>query len=116
MWGALAEHSGALYSLLSEREGRCGVIDREQAERIAAEMTGASSDDPERGWKLEEFDAGWFVTEYAMRDRRGAAGRVIERESGCVMRFPSFVSPSRIIADYDAVLEHGRRDERWLPS
>lgn len=92
------------------------MITRDQAERMAAEMTGASSNDPERGWELEEFSAGWYVIEYAKRGRRGGVSRVIERESGRVMRFPSYIPPGRIIEEYDTVLEEGRPDERWLAS
>jgi hypothetical protein len=32
------------------------------------------------------------------------------------MRFPSFIAPACIIADYEAVLEHGHPDERWPAS
>lgn len=92
------------------------MITRDQAERMAAEMTGAAPDDPERGWELEEFGAGWYVIEYAQRGRRGGASRVIERESGRVMRFPSYVPPGRIVAEYDAVRQEGRPDERWPAS
>jgi hypothetical protein len=92
------------------------MITRDQAECMAAEMTGASSDDPERGWELEEFSAGWYVIEHAKRGRRGGVSRVTERESGRVMRFPSYVPPGRIIERYDAVLEDGRPDERWPAS
>ena len=89
------------------------MINRDDAERIAGEMTGAPSDDLERGWELTEFSAGWYVIEYAKRGRRGGVSRVIERESGRVMRFPSFVPPDRIIEEYEQVLAEGRPDERW---
>jgi hypothetical protein len=92
------------------------MINRDDAERIAGEMTGAPSDDLERGWELTEFSAGWYVIEYAKRGRRGGVSRVIERESGRVMRFPSFVPPDRIIEEYDQVLAEGRPDERWPAS
>jgi hypothetical protein len=89
------------------------MISRDQAERIAAEMTGTPAGEPGRGWELQEFSAGWLVVEPAAAGSRGGAGRVIEREAGRVMRFPSFIPPARIMAEYDAVLEHGRPDERW---
>jgi hypothetical protein len=92
------------------------MITHDQAERIAAEMTGAPADDPGQGWELKEFSAGWLVIEHAKQGRRGGAGRVIERESGRVMRFPSFVPPARIMTEYEAILEHGRPDERWPAS
>jgi hypothetical protein len=92
------------------------MITRDQAERIVAELAGAPADDPQRGWELQEFSAGWLVIEHANRGRRGGPGRVIERETGRVMRFPSFVPPGRIIAEYEAVRQHGHPDERWPPS
>ena len=47
------------------------MITRDQAERIVAEMAGFPADDPERGWELEEFSAGWYVIEHAKEGRRG---------------------------------------------
>ena len=84
------------------------MITRDQAERIVAEKIGAPSDDPDRGWELEEFSAGWYVIEHAKEGRRGGAGHVIERESGRVMSFPSAIPPVRIIEEYDQVLQYGR--------
>jgi hypothetical protein len=87
------------------------LITLDQAAAIAARVCGAPPDDPERGWELREFDAGWLVTERAKDGRRGGATRVIEREAGRVMSFPSFVPPSRIMEDYPEVLEDGMPDE-----
>lgn len=87
------------------------MITRDEAERIATEVTGAPSGDAEKGWELEEFDAGWLMIEYANRGHRGGAARVIEKNSGRVMRFPSFVSPDRIIEGYEQVLEYGRPED-----
>lgn len=92
------------------------MITRDQAERIAAELAGAPAGDPGQGWELQEFSAGWLVIDHSNQGRRGGPGRVIERETGRVMRFPSFVPPARIIAEYDAVREHGHPDERWPAS
>ena len=83
------------------------MITQDQAAAIAAHVCGAPPNDRERGWELKEFDAGWFITERAKTGRRGGDTRVIERESGLVISFPSFVPPSRIKADYDEVREDG---------
>jgi hypothetical protein len=87
------------------------MITRDQAERMIAEMTGVPSDDPERGWELEEFSAGWYVIERAKEGRRGGAGHVIERESGRVMSFPSAIPPVRIIEEYDQVLKYASPED-----
>jgi hypothetical protein len=87
------------------------MITRDEAERIAAEVTGAPSADAEKGWELEEFGAGWLMIEYANRGHRGGAARVIEKDSGRVMRFPSFVSPDRIVEEYEEALEYGRPED-----
>jgi hypothetical protein len=87
------------------------MITRDEAERIVAEMSGTPSDDPERGWELEEFSAGWYVIEHVKKGRRGGAGHVIERESGRVMSFPSAIPPSRIIEEYDQVLKYGSPED-----
>jgi hypothetical protein len=84
------------------------MITQEQAERIATEITGRG---PESGgWELVEFDAGWLIRESSASDAslRGGALRVVERESGRVMRFPSGVPPQRIVAEYAEVVERSR--------
>ncbi|HEX4094520.1 MAG TPA: hypothetical protein VHZ33_37875 [Trebonia sp.] len=87
------------------------MITQDQAAAIAFHVCGAPPNDPRRGWELTEFAAGWLITERAKTGRRGGGTRVIERESGRVMSFPSFVPPSRIIGDYDEVLEDGTPEE-----
>jgi len=84
------------------------LITREEAERIAKEVVDAPSDDPERGWELEEFNEGWLILERGQIGRRGGASRVIERESGRVMRFGSAIPPDRILEEYAEVLQYGR--------
>jgi hypothetical protein len=84
------------------------MITRDEAERIAARVVGLPADDAERGWDLEEFDNGWIINEHGWEDYRGGATRVIEREAGRVMRFPSFVPPDLITADYAEALQDGR--------
>jgi hypothetical protein len=83
------------------------MITKEQAERIAGQITGRQ---PGAGWELVEFDAGWLIRESSDGDPslRGAAHRVIERESGRVMRFPSSVPPRRILTGYAQVMDKGR--------
>ena len=64
------------------------MITRDQAEHIAAQFVGAPANDPDKGWDLKEFDAGWLVQEKAAMNLRGAGSYVIERGSGRVMSFP----------------------------
>ena len=88
------------------------MITQDQAAAIAFHVCGAPPSDPKRGWDLTEFDAGWLITDRAVAGRRADATRVIERESGRVMSFPSTVPPARIMADYDEVLGDGTPEER----
>ena len=67
----------------------------------------APASDPDNGWDLVEFDAGWLILEHATIDLMGAGSRVVERESGRVMLFPSFIPPGRILEEYDQVAAHG---------
>jgi hypothetical protein len=83
------------------------VINQDQAAAIAFHVCGAPPGDPRRGWDLTEFDAGWLITGRAKPGRPPGPTRVIERESGRVMSFPSSVPATRIMADYDRVLESG---------
>jgi hypothetical protein len=83
------------------------VITQDQAAAIAFHVCGAPPGDPRRGWDLTEFDAGWLITSRAAAARGDGATRVIERESGRVVSFPSSVAPTRIMADYPAVLGSG---------
>jgi hypothetical protein len=90
------------------------VITRKQAERIAAEVVGAPSDDPALGWELEEFDAGWLVREAWLNDPgvRGGAVWVVERASGRALQFPSSIPPRRILTEYEQVVGDAWVDER----
>ena len=83
------------------------MIDREQAEAIAADVCGGPAEDAERGWELREFDAGWLIGEPAGASRRGGATRVIERDTGVVMRFPSGIPPTLIMEEYAQVRDDG---------
>jgi hypothetical protein len=93
------------------------MITREEAERIAAEVVGASRDDADQGWELVEFDAGWLI----QATRRpgdiawGAVARVVERADGQVRRFPSSIPPQRILSQYDKVISRGRLEGRTSP-
>jgi hypothetical protein len=88
------------------------LITQDQAAAIAFHACGAPPGDPKRGWDLTEFDAGWLITERGKPGRAGGATRVIERESGRVMTFPSTVPASRIMADYQKVQADGTPAER----
>ena len=93
--------------LRARRKGRAQLITREQAEAIAAGLCGAPAEDAERGWELKEFDAGWLIREHAGTGRRGGATRVIERDTGLVMRFPSGIPPTLILEEYGQVRGDG---------
>ena len=90
------------------------MITAEQAERIAAEVVGAPSDDPALGWELEEFSAGWLVREAWLNDPsvRGGAVWVVERESGRALQFPSNIPPRRILTEYERVVGQAWVDDR----
>jgi hypothetical protein len=95
------------------------MITKAEAERIATELLGPATAGDGRGWRLVEFDAGWLIWRDSMDNndgsRRGGGVRVVERESGRVMRFPSAVSVDRILAEYDKVVGFGfavDRDQR----
>jgi hypothetical protein len=83
------------------------MINREQAEWIAAQFVGAPASDPDNGWDMHEFDVGWLVLKHATRNLRGGGSYVVERESGRVLHFPSYVPPDRILEEYDQVAEDG---------
>lgn len=89
------------------------MISRDQAERIADEILGSRPEDVEQGWDLEEFGAGWLIVRNAANGRRGAASLVVERATGRVMRFPSYIPPTRILEEYDQVVANGHPDERF---
>jgi hypothetical protein len=88
------------------------LITQDQAAAIAFHVCGAPPNDPKRGWDLTEFDAGWLITDRAKAARGDGGTRVIERDSGRVMSFPSSVPPSRITADYQAAQADGTPAER----
>jgi hypothetical protein len=85
------------------------MITRDQAERIAAEVIG-SPQDGNPVWELVEFDSGWLVRTKYPEDMqvRGDVTRVVERDSGRVMRFPSSVSPEFLLTDYQYFLKRGK--------
>jgi hypothetical protein len=76
------------------------------AYRLVASVLRRPHDDGESPWQLLEFPQGWLVKEE--NKDRGSTTRVVERDSGRVLRFPSFVPPGRILRDYPAVVDKGR--------
>ena len=86
------------------------MISREQAETIAGQVMGEV---PGRIWELVEFDAGWLirVTFTDGEQRRGGSTRVVERESGRIMRFPSSVPPKLLLHDYASALDRGQAED-----
>lgn len=89
------------------------MITREQAEYIANEILGSQPEDVEQGWQLREFGAGWLIERNAVTGNRGAVSLVVERETGRVMRFPSFIPTTRILEEYDQVAGRGNPDPRF---
>ncbi|MCK9924680.1 hypothetical protein MXD61_22915 [Frankia sp. AgPm24] len=79
------------------------VIDKNAAAAIAVELQGRRQDDAERPWELEEFPEGWLIVDYSKL--MGAPATIIERSSGRIMHFPSYVPPGRIVEEYGSVLE-----------
>ena len=90
------------------------MITRKEAESIAAEVQGRPSDDEQRPWVLKEFDHGWLVVDSRPPDesRRGGASRVIERETGSFIQFPSSVPRRRIMSQYPSVRDRGHEVRR----
>lgn len=86
------------------------MITKEQAEQIAGQVTARQ----DGSWELVEFDAGWLIRESSAfdRSRRGGATRVIERDSGRVVRFPSSVPTRRILNEYGRVVDIGRTESQ----
>ena len=83
------------------------MITTDQAERIATEVIGPAAAGDGQGWHLEEFSAGWLVREDWMSwDRvRGGSFCVVERVTGRVLAFPLSISPTRIMTEYDQLVE-----------
>ena len=81
------------------------MIDTERAREIAVALLGRPSSDPTRPWSLIEFREGWIINEngYLGDNFVGSLGRVIEKESGRVVRFPSRIPTDRIMNEYEAV-------------
>lgn len=86
------------------------MITQDEAASIAERVVGTSADDPDRGWTLEEFEAGWLIDEKATAGLMGAGSRVVEKASGRVMHFPSSVPPGRIVEEYAKVLKRGLQE------
>lgn len=86
------------------------MIDEKIAYSMAQELLKRASDDPERPWRLIEFPQGWLIAEEYIHGKSpvGGAGRVIEKESGNVLRFPSWVPTGRILREFEAVVKNAR--------
>jgi hypothetical protein len=90
------------------------MITSDEAQRIATEVIGPATAADGTGWQLEEFEAGWLVREDWMSEQpaRGGSSCVIERATGRVLAFPSSISPSRIKAEYDQVVDRASQVPR----
>jgi hypothetical protein len=85
------------------------MITQQQAESIAQGLLGRQAADADQPWGLLDFDHGWLIREEppAGEELIGEAHRVIERETGRVVLFPSSVPPGRIMNDYSAIQDRG---------
>jgi len=85
------------------------VIDETRAQEITAALLGRPADDPQQPWSLHEFPQGWLInrTAHLTEEYAGAAAYVIEKATGRVLCFPSFVPTPRILRDYDAIVDQG---------
>jgi hypothetical protein len=85
------------------------MVSQQEAERIAAEFMGAPADDVDYGWIMQEFQAGWLLMHKWDKDDPviGAGSYVVERASGRMLHFPSYIAPDLILADYDDVADEG---------
>jgi hypothetical protein len=83
------------------------MITSDEAERIATGVIGPAAAGDGQGWHLEEFDYGWFIREDWMSEKsvRGGSFCVVERATGRVLAFPSSISPTRIMTEYDQVVD-----------
>jgi hypothetical protein len=89
--------------------GKDEMVTQEEAERIVTGFMGAPADDDEYGWTMQEFRAGWLVTDKwdEGAPMAGAGSYVVERDSGLMLHFPSYIEPALILADYDEVADEG---------
>lgn len=85
------------------------MITRNDAEVIASSLLGRAPDDDQHPWQLREFADGWLIVEPPPpgENVRGGASRVIEREAGRLIRFPSSISRRHIVEDYPRVRDRG---------
>jgi hypothetical protein len=85
------------------------MVTQQEAEKIAAQFMGAPADDAEHGWTMREFPAGWLVLNRWDEDDPviGVGSYVVERASGRMLHFPSYIEPDQILADYDYVAGEG---------
>ena len=83
------------------------MITSEGAHRIATAAIGPADAAGGQGWHLEEFGAGWFIREDWMSEpsTRGGSFCVVERATGRVLAFPTSISPTRIMTEYDQVAD-----------
>lgn len=83
------------------------MITSDDAHRIATEAIGPATAADGQGWRLEEFDAGWFIREDWMSEKsvRGGSFCVVERATGRVLAFPTSISPTRIMTEYEQVVD-----------
>jgi len=81
------------------------MVDEDSARALATAVLGRPHDDPEAPWELVEFTQGWLIRTES--SGRGDAPRVVERDSGRVLAFPSSVPSRRLLSDYPTLASRG---------
>lgn len=77
------------------------MLDEEAATLLATELLGRPSHDPDQPWHFMEFPEGWLIRENLAG--RGGVAKVIERATGKIKYFPSYIAPQRILERYSTV-------------
>jgi hypothetical protein len=82
------------------------MVSESDAYRFATSALNRRHDDPEAPWQLVEFPEGWLIRD--SQQRRGSVTRVVERDSGRVLQFPSSLPPRLVRTEYSEVVAEGR--------
>jgi hypothetical protein len=88
------------------------VENLDEALAVAMDVLRRPPDDSEHPWHLREFGSGWLIEEsdFGGPVLVGGPRRVIERNSGRIMRFPSSVPPRRILNEYESIASRGKTE------
>ncbi|SNQ47216.1 conserved hypothetical protein [Frankia canadensis] len=85
------------------------MIDETRARAIATAILGRPSDDRKWPWNLIAFPEGWLIdeTSHLPGDYAGALGQVVEKDTGRIRIFPSYVPTYRILTNYQTLAGEG---------